>query len=189
MDNVFIALGLILMLAFVVFLVKPSLAGQAFTRKKALWVLLGGIFSLIVGSAISSPNPVATQEARVVAKSEPVFDVPSLVGKNIDQIRETLGKPTDDSPEPTKLQLDLMGNSSVEWGNNFTKNGITLLVTFNPKTRTVIDFFIPRVGDQDKASLLSAGNVQEKSSDYTIEFVKAIKNPSDFTGLKITPKR
>jgi len=98
-----------------------------------------------------------------------------------------LGKPTDTDKEPSKLQMKTEGFN--EWDNSFEKGGYTLIVTFNPHSRNVIDFFITNEdGDFTDPSLLNKiCKVVEGSSDYTLQPVKEIKDPTRYTGLKIIP--
>jgi hypothetical protein len=116
-----------------------------------------------------------------------VFDVPSLLNKNIDEIRKDLGQPIDkEMLEPTKVQMDM---NFEEWDNNFEKNGYSLLVTFNPQTRKVIDFFLStttseKIDNIDK--ILMIGNLESNSSDYKLKTIIALKS-KEITGIKITP--
>ena len=112
-----------------------------------------------------------------------IFDIPSLLGKSIDEIRKILGKPQDQEMEPTELQLKI---GIDDWNNIFTKDGQELLVTFNPRTRRVMDFFLE---GQDKTILMQRGNLAEGTSAYRIEPVKEIRNPSKITGIKIILSR
>lgn len=134
----------------------------------------------------------AENEAKRIAEEEakrPIFDIPSLIGKNIDEIRTALGSPADkEMTEPNQAQLQL---GTKEWDNTFEKDNKELLVTFNVKERTVIDFFIstddPSGQTKDKTHLLELGNLSTSSNTYKIEYVKTIKDPSQFTGVKIIP--
>jgi len=116
---------------------------------------------------------------------EYVFDVPSLVGKNIDEARSILGEPTDNDKEPTALQSQM---GVDEWQNTFEKEGRMLLVTYNPSTRKITDFFLEKSDTDTKDKLLEVGNLIEQDSRYKVELVKAIRNPSEFTGVKILPE-
>jgi hypothetical protein len=93
-----------------------------------------------------------------------------------------LGTPKTDT-EPTKQQLE--SSLADEWDKEFEKDNESLLVTYNPKTKVVIDFFI---AGTDKKSLLAVGNLKEKDENYVIDYVEAIKNPSEITGIKISKK-
>ena len=68
-----------------------------------------------------------------------IFDVPSLIGRNIEEIRKELGTPIDKEIEPSNLQKKMKVNFL---DNTFEKAGNTLLITFNPINWKVIDFFI-----------------------------------------------
>jgi len=136
-------------------------------------------------STMENIVPVQTTESKTentTPKPTYIFDVPFLVGKNIDEIRQILGTPLDkDLTEPTAQQIELGGS---EWDNSYKKDGQDLLITFDASSRKIIDFFLD--GD-DKSKLLEIGNLKENASSYTIEPVKAIKDPSVITGIKIIP--
>jgi len=142
--------------------------------------------------SVSKPSETktSTKSAEKATVVKYTFDVPSLIGKNIDEIRQILGEPTDakDMLEPNQAQLDL---GVGEWDNTFEKNGKSLLVTFNVKSRKVVDFFIDTDDSsgktKDKAHLLELGNLKENDSKYKIEFVKVVNDPSYYTGVKAMP--
>ena len=124
-----------------------------------------------------------------VSTVKPVFNVPALIGKNIDKVRKELGKPVNKEIEPNKLQKNL----SVEtWENSFEKEGHNLLVTFNPKTREVTDFFLNTDDPTGLASnyedMVAICGAKEGDENYTIEPVPTIKNKSKYTGIKIIKK-
>lgn len=102
-------------------------------------------------------------------------------------MRKVLGKSVDTNLEPTKLQLKIMGQDTT-WDNSFNKDEVDLLVTYNPRTRKVIDFFISDLGDQNKTRIMASGNLKNGDPTYQIEFVAALKTPTMYTGVKITPK-
>ena len=144
-----------------------------------IFLLLG---SMTAPSQGTQNNQVGTNNKST--KLEYVFDVPSLVGRNVDEVRSVLGEPTDKDKEPTALQSQM---GVDEWQNTFTKEGRELLVTYNPTTRKIVDFFISKNNADTDDSLLEAGNLTEQDSRYKIEFVKALRNPSEFTGVKVMP--
>lgn len=113
-----------------------------------------------------------------------IFNVPRLIGKNINSVRHSLGKPTDSEIEPNITQRQA---GVDEWDNTFTKQGYDLLVTYNPRTRKVIDFFIgfPNGAATDYGKLLAICNVKQNTSLYKIVPVPANTNPSIYTGIKI----
>jgi hypothetical protein len=113
-----------------------------------------------------------------------LFDIPSLLGKSINEIRSILGEPADNQKEPTDLQLQ---TGFDEWSNVFVHQSQSqeeLLVTFDPRTRVVKDFFI---GGNDRNLLVQQANLSEENSAYRIEIVKAFGTPTEITGIKIVP--
>jgi hypothetical protein len=123
------------------------------------------------------------QKSKVQDEQHPILiDVHSLIGKNIDQIREVLGPPLDEEHEPSELQLQ---TGFDEWSNIFQENGQELLVTFNPTDRQVVDFFLP---GEDLDLLMKNGNLKSTFA-YSIETVKQIKDRSKITGVKVIPRR
>ena len=54
------------------------------------------------------------------------FDIPSLIGKNIDQVRNVLGK----SEDPSRPNVE-------GYTNHYHKNGQHLLIDFDPHTRRI----------------------------------------------------
>jgi len=151
----------------------------------AMFIGCGSGTTTTTKSPSASPKATPrTQVSTIASPKEPapiIFDIPSLVGKSIDEIREILGKPQDKEPEPTELQLQI---GIDEWSNVFSKDGQELVVTFNPRTRRVTDFFL--VGE-DETILMQLGNLAKGTPAYRIEPVKQIRNPSKITGIKIIP--
>lgn len=132
--------------------------------------------------AINNSQVITVDNQNIVM----TFDVPSLIGKNIDEIKNILGAPVNDI-EPSKMQLEY---GVDEWDKTFKKNGFELLVTYNPTTKKIIDFFIPTNDPSGSTTntdnLLIIGNLKRNSTNYKIENVKTIKDPSLFTGIKIS---
>lgn len=131
-----------------------------------------------------SERPPSTPAAAPAPAVPMVFDVPALVGKSIDEIRENLGPPDDSEPEPTRQQIQL---GAAEWSNTFSADGQVLLVTFNPRTRSVVDLFLP---GEDRNLLVQRGNLASgNTEEYLILPVQGLRDPSRITGIKIVPKR
>lgn len=201
MENLFLLLFLASFVCLIVGLVKPT-AFSRFFKDKANRKFVGLVFGIstvlffiLFGVTPNKPTPTtnpttstnnATTKAETPATTPTpsyLFDMPSLLGKNIDEVRLVLGTPLDKGlTEPTTEQLKL---GVEEWGNSYKKDGQELLVTFNPSTREIVDFFLS--GD-NKAKLIEAGNLIEDDSSYTVEQVKQLKNPSAITGIKVIPK-
>jgi hypothetical protein len=164
-----------------------------FTKTKS-WVfshkILSAVivfFSLIIISIALTPVPPKTateKEVKVEIEQKVVFDVPSLFDKNIDEVKQVLGTPKNDT-ELTELQMQ----GSDEWSKEFNKDGYTLTVTYRAKSRLVTDFFVSATDEiynsGDKTKMLKLTNTQEGNKSYSVEFVKALKDPSKFTGILI----
>ncbi|QQR77129.1 MAG: hypothetical protein IPJ67_03155 [Candidatus Moraniibacteriota bacterium] len=191
--------GIILIIAFVPIFALWYVWTKTQWGRAAKWVATVAIvlFSVgVIGSNTSNNSqtinqsqnntPAPTQEAKSGTQSPQVqkaaFDVPSLIGKNIDEVKQVLGKPSIDL-EPTSQQL--ASGVADEWEKDFEKDSETLTVTYSPKTKVVVDFFI---SGMDQGALLNAGNLNENDENYVVEFVKAIKNPSDITGVKVSKR-
>lgn len=169
---------------------------------KLATIVIGSVIVMISISAYIGQNnaknePQNTTAQPVVQTSQPTFDVPALLGKNIDEIRKILGKPTGKNIEAPKDILDkqkLLGGSYVmqTWDNTFESNGLGINVEFYIKNRSVKEFFIeandPSGVTKDKQRLLLIGNLNEKDPRYSVEFVKAKVDPTSFTGITISPK-
>jgi hypothetical protein len=130
-------------------------------------------------------TPVKESAPIQPSNSTYVFDVPSLLHKNIDEITKILGVPKDNS-ELTQEQMRL-GND--EWSKEYEKDGFTLTVTYHVKNRNVIDFFVGANDEiyknKDKEKMFSLTNTTDSDSRYITSFVSEIKNPSSFTGILI----
>jgi hypothetical protein len=164
---------------------------------KTLKITITIVFAFFNLVALMSDNPdksttqQAEQNPTVETKSEApkqeipqlpqfVFDVPSLIGKNIDEVKSALGTPNN-FKEPTKQQLAI----TDEWYMEYIKDDNSLLITYDLKTKVVTDFFIEGT---DKSKVLTTGNLKEKADDYNVQFVNSIKNANEITGVKIAKK-
>ena len=112
------------------------------------------------------------------------YDIPSLIGKNIDQAREVL-KNQEDKEKP-------FIKSFSDQQDYYEINGRTLLINFNPKTRKVtqISLVYPK-GYRNKSDILKIGNLQENAAHYKCEISTDDWSLSPFTcynGVRIVPK-
>jgi len=132
---------------------------------KNVKIVVSVIFAIIAIGIAMNPAEPKTQDTKQEAKTQPTvqqpalaFDVPALIGLSIDDIRKQLGNPTDKDIDPTAKQMEL---GTTEWYNSFDKNGKTLLVTYDPTTRAVIDLFCESTSEQeakDYCNLNKGGN-------------------------------
>jgi len=137
----------------------------------------------IVAGCGSNDNP-STEAPPVKA----VFDVPALISKDIDQVKTVLGKPEGTDDEPTNQQL---AAGVTEWEKSFKRDTTTLLVTYNPKTRKVIDFFVSTSHGKtaDITPLLELVNVDRtEPNGIDAEAVPMLANKQLFTGVKLVQR-
>ncbi len=155
-----------------------------------LLLIMGTIGNNLPENATTAPSgvpqAVVTEAMATQTPKNYVFDIPSLVGKDITGVKAALGTPKD--KEPTAQQIKL---GTKEWSLTFEKEGKELLVTYNTASGKITDYFIgtddPSGKTKDKNHLLELGNINEGDSRYKVEFVKALKDPSVFTGVKVIP--
>ncbi len=180
---VFISAGILLL-----WLIFPDTFSKAFKRDIPRGKLGKALGALVVVFFLT----LAISQKPNIAPVEPfTFDIPSLLGKNIDEVRQALGKPADATLDPTKEQMRLLGPTML-WSNEFKKNGKLLNVEYTVGTRKVQSFFVTSDNASFKASerdyLMNIGNVKDGDVRYNLRFVKALRDPSTYTGLEITPK-
>ena len=158
-----------------------------FLGNKVLTLVSAFMVLLTAGCGGSSGNTVKNEAVVTESEQQVVFDVPTLLEKNIDEVEEILGKPTI-FIEPKSLNVN---NGS--WEKTFEKNGYELMVTYDLENKNVIDFFLgtndPSNQTSDLSELKKISNVKNGAQNYIVEDVKTIKDPSMFTGIIITPKK
>lgn len=108
------------------------------------------------------------------------FDVPALIGKNIDEVRKVLGKPLYHPIEPSNPKEDT-------FENQFEKNGETLFVDFNPKSRRISRLSIFPSEDCDNLKdIMKIGNLDAiETPQYYLEGRHAIFSNTAFSGIDI----
>jgi hypothetical protein len=141
----------------------------------------------LIGSGTENPNPepkAQGDEEHIVEQS--VFDVPSLLGKNIDEVQDVLGSPTLYF-EPKENQL-----INGEWDMTFKKDNFDLFVTYDYNTKIVKDFFVSANDEiyenRDKDQMMRITNTRKRDDRYSVSFIPAMQDASRFTGILITPK-
>jgi hypothetical protein len=149
-------------------------------------IVFGGIISSFDKTSPNQSQP-STQNQQPKRELKQAFDIPALLGKNIDQLKTTLGVPSKDT-EPTKQQA----NAGIDqWDKTWVKDGEELMVTYDVKTRKIVSFFIDTTDPSgltiDKEYLEAVGNIKTGQETYDVEFVEAINNPGKYTGIKVTP--
>ncbi|OGF20399.1 hypothetical protein A2Y83_02785 [Candidatus Falkowbacteria bacterium RBG_13_39_14] len=166
---------------------------------KKWWVIILCIFFGIIvianlGDNSNDSKTISTKQIALEQKEEvvAVFDLEALHGKSVDEIKDILGTPSSDT-EPRDLQVNIKSEdqSAKEWDKTYKKDGYELLVSYDVASRKVIDFFVstddPSGVTKDTKKLEKILNV-ENSNNFMIEQVKALKDPSVYTGIKVVPK-
>jgi hypothetical protein len=123
--------------------------------KKSLFIQCFLLILLLIGTGCTNSN----QEP-----PEVTFDIPSLIGKNIDQVRKVLGKSEDTSPDPSRPSVKAYTN----W---YHKKGQKLLIDFDPHTRKITRFYIqPDVPYDNLEDVMKVGNLDSiETMNYLIE--------------------
>lgn len=119
----------------------------------------------------------------------PVFDVPGLLGKNIDEVTASIrGATVTDGPlDPSQAP----GAGLAQ--RNFRKKGQTLQVVYKTASKRVtayqidVDAKTGSVKDDDKDAFLQLGNLKASDPRFTLEFNEDPNKVFQFTGVKITP--
>jgi len=132
-------------------------------------------------SARANTSPALARPPVVVptASQTVVFDVPALLGKNIEQVARQLGKST--GPDTPNLTVN-------EVERTYVRQGYKLVVTYDTTSRKVTGFVLPVPGPgaqtKDCRKLLAAGNLESGNARYTVDSLASDKE-GYFTGLAI----
>jgi hypothetical protein len=115
--------------------------------------------------------------------------MPALVGRNIDQVRRALGPPVETKDEPIGIEPtaeQMKATKGEDWINTFEKNGSTVVVTFNAKTRRVLDMVL--IGSNED-ELMRRGNLSLTAQNYLVLPVTDPKNADKVSGLRVVSRR
>jgi len=149
---------------------------------------------LLSGMAACTGTQTASEKAAPKGEASPVarpntLDMPTLVGRNIDQIRRTLGPPQETKDEAIGLEPtaeQMKATKGEDWINTFEKNGSTVVVTFNAKTRKVLDMVL--IGSNED-ELMRRGNLSLTAQNYLVLPVTDPKNADKVSGLRVVSRR
>ena len=147
--------------------VKPLRPTSQFAISKGsrsrLWAVLG-IFAFII---------VAAMLKRIRLPVSPVFDIPSLVDKSIDEVQAELG-----APHQAISSLDLVPHSVTQHKLAWKRGNVKLTASYSEATRKVIGFYMttddPSGESADRARTLALGNLKEGDMTvlrYSVVFV------------------
>lgn len=108
-----------------------------------------------------------------------VIDVPSLLGKDFDQVRRTFGRVLED---------DSFGSHPQMW---FGRQTVEVGISYSYGTGRITDIFVSMDDDHtpitDLEMLMDKANLKENDANYIVDPRKSI-NTEGYTGIKVTPR-
>lgn len=141
------------------------------------WVLLAAAAGCTAADRLPSSGAAATPA---------VFDVPALVGKDIDAVRaQLLG--------PARAGRDYQSarpGAPAEWVKSFRRDTTTLVVSYNADTRQVHDFFVKTASGAaaDYRPLLALAGVPADTRQLRVEPVRTVADRRRFAGVRLVPR-
>ncbi|RIY10463.1 hypothetical protein D0T11_09680 [Hymenobacter rubripertinctus] len=116
-------------------------------------------------------------------------DLPDLMGRNIDQVRRKLGAPRESKEqaiglEPTAEQMQ--STKGQDWINTFEQNGLTIVATFNARSRKVRDLVV--VGS-DEDEILRRANLSLTAPNYMVLPVANPSNNREIIGMRVVDRK
>ncbi|RZK31744.1 MAG: hypothetical protein EOO63_03360 [Hymenobacter sp.] len=131
------------------------------------------------GKTSTTPTRARPPAAVPQASQAAAFDVPALLGKNIEQVARQLGKST--GPDTPNLTVN-------EVERPYVRQGYKLVVTYDTTSRKVTGFVLlapePTGQTKDCRKLLVAGNLAAGNARYTVDSLAGDKE-GYFIGLAI----
>ncbi|MBC6698323.1 hypothetical protein [Hymenobacter sp. BT190] len=156
------------------------------SRSLPVLLLLGGMAACTGVQQASEGGAPTTGRAEAVPANS--LNLPLLVGRNIDQLRRSLGTPRETKTdkiglEPTAEQMK--STKGQDWINTFEKDGATIVATFNARTRKVNDIVV--LGS-DEDEVMRRANLSITDPAYSVQPVADPRNPGNTIGVRVTKK-
>ncbi len=132
---------------------------------------------------LEQQQPVVAQQTSSAprVRTPMIFDVPSLVGMTVSEVKTALGKPTE-----TSKRINADDHDAYIL---YTRDGQDLMVSFDYGSNIVKDFFLssgdPSGATQDTTRLMDRANLTEGDARYKIEFIQVLNDPSSYTGVQV----
>lgn len=179
------------------FLTKPNTLTSSTTnsqKKAPKWLVISTLCLIAVLIAVlfltsdKTPedleHPPAIKSETTSVATEPIFDIPAIIGQDIDQVRAILG-PGEISYQATPLQIkrgDI--TSSVE----YTKDGYSLSIDYYDNTSKVESMMYGPESENvnDYHDILKAGNLREDDKRYLIKPMPVLGKSGWYASVKIT---
>ncbi len=143
--------------------------------------LMGGLQD--ASTQLQQQQPAVAQQTSSVprVRTPMIFDVPSLIGMTVSEVKTALGKPTETSK---RINADYHDAYIL-----YPRDGQDLMVSYDYGSNVVTDFFLSTDDasgkTQNTTRLLDRANLSDGDARYRVEFVKVLNDPSSFTGVKI----
>jgi len=161
--------------------------------KSAILFLLAGSLGSCAHSAETENKNLKTEQQIVTLPQDKkaatnstqntvlVYDIPKLIGKNIDDVTRILGVPSEeDAPNLTQNELE----------RRFLKKGYTLVVTYDTISRRISGFLIPATehsgSTKNCAYLFRAGNLSHNDARYSVDSL-AMAQPGRYGSIVVSP--
>lgn len=112
------------------------------------------------------------------------FDIPAIIGKNIDEVRKVLGKPS----SPIANRIEPSNPKKETFSNDYEKNGVYISFDFNTKSRRISRItLISTDKEYDKIEdVMKIGNLTStKTEYYDIESYHPFDSTPPFRAIRI----
>lgn len=135
-------------------------------------------------TAATSGTSATSEGGGAVARV--AFDIPALIGRNIDQVAAALGNGDGNN----EREMASQGEDAATWSWT-NSDGHGLMAVYRISTRRVTSFLLdsPVGPTQDTDYLYALGNLQRLATSYSSLPIPAADEPGYFTGVKVTPLR
>ena len=151
---------------------------------KKYLILFLAFFLILACSSDKEETKEANKTKEAVSQTQDLsiqFDVDSLIGKRISEIKKILGPPSAEFiPNQEQLKLDPKMTSSVEWH----KNGVGISIDFKGDQKINYIFVSNDISKYTKQDLIKVANLNPNSKRYVIKEQNALRG-QNITGLHV----
>jgi hypothetical protein len=152
-------------------------AGRRAWVGRQLALSLAGL--LVIGCSSSHEPPHVPASGPAHGQIAPTTDVPALLGKSIDDLRQQLGAR---HPLPAGLTAIDTSTNSPDSLAAFRTGGLTLVASYDARSRQVRDLLL--IGSHED-SLMGRAGLRTNATDYLIMPVFKGRNSHRLLGLRI----
>ncbi len=114
--------------------------------------------------------------------TEPIWNVPELVGQPIDVVKQKLGAP--------QSETSMEGNTEQ---SRWQREDATLTATWKTSTKRVKEWTLVThdddhaVREEEQNSLLLPGQLKQNTPEYSVDWIEAAQRPLFYTGVRVIP--